>query len=326
MTNIFGINVGDWKYIFDPNKPRNRGLQVIPKDPVKIPDFLFKYYSLSDFNIDALKKNYLYASNKFEMNDDFDCLGQLIDFNDLPDDYIFKFYQGFHEDNYIYANFEELKKSFPIHKTVNYYGGFGVVSLTENIHSPTMWAHYANSNHGFAVKFNLDNFHERMLGPFPVNYRSEWHPISLKDVDERFALLYMTNIKSADWKYEKEWRYVGIRPYMSFPPHKVEPENIENRKFNYSPKAIEEVILGSRFLNGLVKKDMINNTVLLESDSTVKNVKEKMKLLEFITDNNLKTSRIVLKEGSKTFELDTKPVEIHKIDNNSFQMKILTET
>ncbi len=39
MTNALHKCIRDWKYIFDPNKPHNKGLQVIPKDPVKIPDF-----------------------------------------------------------------------------------------------------------------------------------------------------------------------------------------------------------------------------------------------------------------------------------------------
>ena len=318
----FGIDVDGRQYIFDPNMPPNKGLQVIPKDQIKIPDFLYKYYSLSEYNLDAFRKNYIYASSRFEMNDDFDCLEQLIDMNDLPDRYIFKFYQGFHDDNSITANFDELKESFPINKAINYYGGFGIVSLTENLLSPTMWAHYANSNHGFAVKFNLQNFHERMLGPFPINYQPEWSPVRLIDVDERFALLYMTNIKSIDWSYEREWRYIGIRPFMSFPPYKVESQNVQNRKFNYSPNAIEEVIFGSRFFNRLIKKDSINNVIIAEPNIVEKYGAEKKELLEFLTDNRIKTSRIVQKEGSKTFELDTKPVVITRIDENSFSVLI----
>lgn len=318
----FGIEIDGWKYIFDPNRQANKGLQVVPKDQVETPEFLYKYYSLSNFNIEALKNNYLYASNRFEMNDDFDCLEQLIDMNDLPDEYIFRFYQGFHDDKYIYANFEDLRKSFRKHKAINYYGGFGIVSLSENLFSPTMWAHYANSNHGFAVKFNLENFHERMLGPFPINYRSDWKPIRLIDVDERFAFLYMTNIKSLDWKYEKEWRFIGVRPKMSFPPYIVDPELVEKRKFSYSSKAIEEIILGSRFFNETVKENIERKRLIIEPRLSKMHGTGKMELLAVITDSNLKTAWMAPKENNKTFELGSRPVEISRIDENLFEIRL----
>lgn len=318
----FGIVVDGWKYTFDLSRPIKKRLRVDPPDQIETPDFLYKYYSLSAINIDALNTKYLYAASKFEMNDDFDCLENLIDMHDVPDDYIFKFYKEFHADDYIKKNFDDLKKNFPKIKTVNYNGGFGVVSLTENLYSPTMWAHYANSNHGFAVKFNLENFDERLIGPFPVNYRPDWIPIPFPEEVEIIAFLYMTNIKSSDWKYEKEWRYIGLRPNMSYPPYKVEPEFVENRKFSYSPKAIEEIILGSRFFDGMVQRDVKNNRVLLETNSSEKNGIEKKEVLVLITVNKLKTSRIVHREGSKTFELDSKPVEITRIEENLFEVKL----
>lgn len=319
----FGIEIDGWQYIFDPSKPVNKGLQVIPKDQIATPDFLYKYYSLSNFNIEALKNNYLYASLRFEMNDDFDCLEQLIDMNGLPDEYIYQFYQKFHEDDdFIKGNFDSLKKSFPKNKAINYYGSFGVVSLSENLYSSTMWAHYANSNHGFAVKFNLENFHERLLGPFPINYRSDWNPIRLIDVDERFAFLYMTNIKSLDWKYEKEWRFIGVRPNMSFPPYLVEPKLVENRKFSYSIEAIDEIILGSRFFNETVKENIERKRLIIEPGLSKMFGTGKRDLLAIITDSNYKTAWMVPKENSKTFELDSRPVEISRIDENLFEVKL----
>lgn len=319
----FGIEVDGWQYIFDPSKPVNKGLQVVPKDQIATPDFLYKYYSLSNLNIEALKNNYLYASNRFEMNDDFDCLEQLIDMNDLTDEYIYQFYQKHHEDiDFIKDNFDSLKVDFPRNKAINYYGGFGVVSLSENLYSPTMWAHYSNSNHGFAVKFNLENFHERMLGPFPIRYRSDWFPLRLSEVDERFAFLHMTIIKSIDWKYEKEWRYIGVRPNMSYPPYIVDPELVEKRKFSYSPKAIEEIILGSRFFNETVKENIERKRLIIEPSLSKMNGTSKVDLLEIITNKILKTSWIVPKENSKTFELDSRQVEISRIDESLFEVRL----
>ncbi|HZL11062.1 MAG TPA: DUF2971 domain-containing protein [Prolixibacteraceae bacterium] len=317
-----GFVIDGWEYSFDPSQPMNKTLKVVPEDKRDTPEFLYKYYNLSHLNIDAIKNNYLYAASRFELNDDFDCLEQLIDMKDISNERLITFYSQWHTVAEIVQDIEKYRETFALHKATNYYGGFGVISLSENIHSQTMWAHYANSNHGFAVKFNLNNFHENMYGPFPVNYKTDWSPIKLSDVNERLAFLYMTNIKSVHWDYEKEWRYIGMGRRMSFPPFRVDPELVDARKFNYSMNAIEEIILGPRFINGLVRKDVKNNRILLEPNSIEKYGIVKQELLEFITENNMRTSRTVLKEGSKTFELDTNPIEINRIDENLFEVRL----
>lgn len=155
-------------YAFDPTEPANKRLKVIPKNEIPTPEFLYKYYSLSPLNIDAVQKNYLYASGRFEINDEFDCMEQFVDMRTVSDQFIIDFYKQFkHTEEEIKTNIDDFRKSFPLHKAVDYYGGFGVISLCDNIDSPTMWAHYAR-NKGFAVKFNLNYFHKNMLGPYPV--------------------------------------------------------------------------------------------------------------------------------------------------------------
>lgn len=317
-----GFVIDGWEYSFDPSQPLNKTLKVVSEDKRETPEFLYKYYNLAPLNIDAIKNNYLYAACRFELNDDFDCLEQLIDMNDISNERLITFYSQWHTVAEIVEDIEKYRENFALHKATNYYAGFGVVSLSENIHSQTMWAHYANSNNGFAIKFNLNNFHEKMFGPFPVNYKKDWVPIKLSDVNERLAFLYMTNIKSVHWEYEKEWRYIGMGRRMSFPPFKTDPKFVDARKFNYSMNAIEEIILGPRFLNGLVRKDVENNRVLLEPNPSEKYGIEKKEVLEFITGNNMRTSRTILKEGSKTFELETKPVEITRIDENLFEVRL----
>lgn len=182
-----------------------------------------------------------------------------------------------------------------------------------------MWAHYSSANHGFAIKFKHELFHEKILGPFPLNYQTEWEPIALKS--PMLAFLYLTNIKSNVWNYEDEWRFIGTGTNMSTPRFKEEKKFKDNRKFPYDKNAIEEIILGNMFVDR-INKYSENGNLVLAFTPDVHYGKEKFDLLHFIVDNNIKTSRIVLKQGSYTFELDTSPVEIQKIDNYSFMMKI----
>ena len=38
-----------------------------------IPNRIFKYYSMTEYNLDAIKNGYFYLSNPKEFNDPFDC-------------------------------------------------------------------------------------------------------------------------------------------------------------------------------------------------------------------------------------------------------------
>lgn len=270
----FKIDNG-WTYSFDPNEPVNKRLKVIPKEGTLTPEYLYKYYSLSHLNIDAVKKNYLYASGRFEINDEFDCMEQFIDMKTVSDQFIVDFYLQFeHVEQEIRDDIDSFRVSLPLHKAIDYYGGYGVVSLCDNIDSPTMWAHYAR-NEGFAIKFNLNHFHEKMLGPYPVNYKENWYPLKLEEVGESLAFLYMTNIKSIHWQYEKEWRYIATGRNMSFPRFRDDEQYVNNRKFEYSLEAIEEIILGIRFIHGINKYGN-ENTLILANTPDLTNGKEKL--------------------------------------------------
>jgi hypothetical protein len=131
----------------------------------------------------------------------------------------------------------------------------------------------------------------------------------------------MNNIKSIHWKYEEEWRYIATGRNMSFPRFKDDEEYVNNRKFEYKKEAIEEIILGVRFIHGINKYNC-NDTLILANTPDLPNGKEKIELLNFIVENNIQTLRMTPKIGSKTFEVEAKQVTINKIDKHSFQMKI----
>src|SRR5665648_555647 len=91
-----GFVIDGWEYSFDPSQPMNKTLKVVPEDKRDTPEFLYKYYNLSHLNIDAIKNNYLYAASRFELNDDFDCLEQLIDMKDISNERLITFYSQWH--------------------------------------------------------------------------------------------------------------------------------------------------------------------------------------------------------------------------------------
>jgi len=312
------VDFKGWRYILDNSKPLKEKLRIETPEQIMDPEFLFKYYSLSPYNLDALIKSYLYASHPHELNDDFDCFEHLIDLENADDEIIKSYFKNFNTIEEIEEKFDYFKDQFKIVFPMSLYSSFGVISLTSNILNPVMWAHYASSNHGFAVKYNSKYFHDKVIGPFPINYQNEWLPIAFNVPS--LAFLYLTNIKSDVWRYEDEWRFIGAGEDMSTPRYNEKIEFVTNRKFPYKKGAIEEIILGNMFIDRINKYGENGMKVLaLTPDATYGN--EKFELLNFIVDNNIKTSMIGLKEGSSTFELDTKKVEIQRIDQYSFIMR-----
>ena len=302
-NHIYTHEFKGWKYIHDASKDTPKeSVSIIPPHQKPIPDSLYKFFSLTPYNLDALKNNYLYASHPVELNDKFDCYSDLIDYETATDHLIMTFLQNFHTKQEIIENFAELKTGFKFIFPLAIYSGIGVISLTSKIKNPLMWAHYASANHGFAIKFNHKYFHEKILGPYPINYQFEWEAISLENPMN--AMIYATNVKSKVWEYEDEWRFIGTGKDMSTPRYREGKEFIENRKFKYQSKAIEEIILGNIFIDRINKYGE-NGTLILALTPDVQYGKEKFELLHFIVNNKIKTSRIVLKPGSFTFELDT---------------------
>lgn len=81
--------------------------------------------------------------------------------------------------------------------------------------SSLMWAHYADSSHGFCVEYafkkegiKADNV--QLL--FPVLYKSDARmPIDDIDKTDSSYMMYAATVKGIEWQYEQEWRrfYLG---------------------------------------------------------------------------------------------------------------------
>ena len=74
--------------------------------------------------------------------------------------------------------------------------------------SALMWSHYADSHHGICIGFASDK--DIFAKAQVVTYSHVRHTVDpIHDSDEQ-RLANSLLLKSADWKYEKEWRYIDF--------------------------------------------------------------------------------------------------------------------
>jgi hypothetical protein len=102
--------------------------------------------------------------------------------------------------------------------------------VSETCASALMWSHYADSHRGICIGFDsgVDIFAKAQ----PVTYSHVRHTVDpVHDSDEQ-RLANSLLLKSADWKYEKEWRYIDFQTLPG--------------KYQLNSPAILQVVLGAR--------------------------------------------------------------------------------
>jgi hypothetical protein len=237
------------------------------------PEFLFKYFSLSKYNIEALLKNYLYASHPYELNDILDS-SRFLFFSSKPIE--FRVYENFFRGKFdtreklikFYENdIENGCSNYISSLYINISRMYGVISVSENGNNELMWPHYTQEK-GFQIKFKSKVLYntvseklkaaESLLGLFPINYTPKIQPIDISDF-RRFDIpfSYSTNIKLDKWNYENEWRFIVSKPSVGIPFRKLafsifEDYNFkpEDRYIKYGVDAIESICLGFNFFSG----------------------------------------------------------------------------
>ncbi len=320
MKKAIATKYKEWTYIHDPNAPLNKQLQVEPNSEIERPKSLYKYYSFSPFNIEALQNHYLYASSQMEINDPFDCMNLLVSTKNAPIKQLVDFYIKLnHTEKEIRNNYEVFRKKFQVDFALWLYSSYGVISMTENHLNTQMWAYYASAHHGFALKLNLEKLPETLIGPLPINYQESWDAIDI-EIGMPLSFLFMTNIKSATWKHEEEWRYIASGRQMSIPRYRDDEKFKNNRKFSYSKDAIEEIVLGWMFWDGMIKKSYDDHYELIIDDK-VKYKEQKLSLLTFIVENSIRTSKIELKDGSSKFELENQLLTVERVNETIFILR-----
>lgn len=198
---------------------------------------LYKYYPCNEYTYKSLSEMGLWLGKITEMNDPFDCLGELdIDYKlSLQDLFLTKPLE-FSENmlTHMFANLRKLAV-----------GNFVFCSLTEDPYNVLMWSHYANSHQGIVLGFEFDeslinnNFIEKVtyannLPSVDIDYLKNlfsYANMYLVPLHEWKYLFRYLSLKTADWHYEKEWRIWG---------------NITPRYLNYIASDIKSVYFGLR--------------------------------------------------------------------------------
>lgn len=234
------------------------------------PQKLFKLRTVSEKSLEALTDEKLYLTRADFFNDPYDCF---LSFNHnklketisrhLSDESMNSFIKssgltfaaesGLINQTFYYHMFHLKRDAFfdicdeiLTHTTTVLQSNTYIASLTENIQSPVLWAHYANNHEGFAIEYQ---FRKTMYCPHPVvmvdtgiqstGWRSilpvyysltradgtelaewlalcKWHEFLFEEAHDKYDLsiflpdlLLKTKLclqKSVEWAYEQEWR------------------------------------------------------------------------------------------------------------------------
>lgn len=260
--------------------------KVIIEHGKEYPTYLFKFYGMSKYSVDALKNSYLYASHPLELNDILDSSYFLLNvskplnfsyyeklFGEAYPDKL-KLYEFYKDDikngchSYIFTLWQILTNKF------------GVVSTTSKEDNALMWPHYTMES-GFQLKFNTAQLEESIksrlvgteeyLGLFPVNYSKVLNPIDISQFGQMFIpLYYSTTVKSNQWEYEEEWRFLISKNNMGVPHSKSGFSHlsdydtpVENRYAYYDDSLVEEITVGRNFFKGRhFEQNRVGNEVI----------------------------------------------------------------
>jgi hypothetical protein len=320
MNSTQKITVNNCQYIWDNEKSEFR----MGKDDL-IPEYFTKYYALSKYNVEALTKNYIYASHPFELNDPFDCYYKLIDTSLLTKIDI---------DNFL--RIIPISISSNIKNTIDlvkypeklidviynvYFNGCGIISLTDSENeNPNLWANYTKNHKGFSITYNGENIKEISLGggPFKINYFSKLEKVVLKDLSKICPLLlYLITTKSDYWSNENEWRFLGKGKDNMYLPYKdLDSEKDikkENRKLQLPENTIKNITLGYYFFDFEKRINSPTPNVIdlnKEEDSALK-----IELINHVQKNKIPLSKLYINGGEFKFNAFEVEYEFNKKTN-----------
>lgn len=286
---MFQIEKYGWKYQSYKKNGKIR-FDVLPPEELIPNDTLFRYYSSSQYSIDSVVNNYLYASHPDQFNDIYDCHEELFDFDD--EDAVIHFLSGGEEESTkklkiaIAADRQNVIQSAQRNFRQIIYRKLGIVCMTSNPNNILMWSYYTN-HRGFLVEYAYKEFPFDYHGPFPVNYQAELEKLSLKEVPMPLCVLFQSNVKHKGWEHESEWRILIENPEGEMSSPELFSELLDlggrERKFTYPSAAIKSIVLGHYFIE---PKEL---TILDDKVFEIKILKnnDRVKLLDYIDANSI---------------------------------------
>lgn len=150
----------------------------------------------------------------------------------------------------------------------------GIICFSKSYKNPLMWGHYSENHKGLCLGFEIQENELKY-----VEY------IQHREVKNDIGL----NIKSKDWKYEKEVRlWVKLKAMEHCSP------GLYFKKFNEGVKLeLKEIILG---INSTCNKKIINDA-LINYNSNVKIIDTKLSKTKFeivdINDNEVEVGKVI---------------------------------
>ncbi len=305
------IDYHDRTYIWEYNGDLSTMFRIENKDNIqdKIPNFLTKYYSLTDFNVDAFLNNYIYAAHPKELNDPFDSYSKLIDTSNINEkdiDFVEARLPVYINRDYILGN-NGVNKDMFIEMFYDFiFEGTGIISMTDaKNQNPSLWANYTNNHRGFSITFKSESVKQIAMGPFKVDYIDTLEKLTYENKNFNALVLWLISIKSKYWSTEEEWRFIGRgidKMYIPFQHYGREMDlKKQNRKLYLPENAIENVTLGYFFFN--YDNKMLNNRNQVVVDLNKENDQElKIKLLNHIKNNNISLSMVFLNKKKLRFD------------------------
>ncbi|MCZ4339905.1 DUF2971 domain-containing protein [Shewanella colwelliana] len=210
---------------------------------MEIPNELFKYREFEKYTILSLLSKGLWIPKPEQLNDPFDAQFKISDADVSIEEFksaflsFKKWYLENNSQNISYEGFEMLfedgKPNTHLKEKVNLFREFwdsesktmGILSLSEDPKSTTMWSHYGQNHTGICIGYD-----PVLLAPESPNGVVDWlrqvEYVAEKDIVRNSYLLFaktgmghshrstmelffkMLTTKSTDWAYEKEWRFL----------------------------------------------------------------------------------------------------------------------
>lgn len=195
---------------------------------------LYKYYPCNEYTFRALSELGLWCSPASNMNDPFDCLGQIhlnikpdhiqeirdyikAQFDSSIDSKIYKMLVSLNDDQLITTIFNTRKNLI---ETLTF------CSLTQDAFNLLMWSHYANSHQGIVLGINIDdliiknnlmcrkisyqnflpNFSPKSIFMIFNSSQKKLNQLTIEDLEAIKDFISLLSIKTSDWSYEEEWR------------------------------------------------------------------------------------------------------------------------
>lgn len=221
------------------------------------PNSLFRYRKFDDngYNIDAFKNDRIYLISPDKQNDPYD---NLIKYNGLVKETIDSGQYPLRNNSGQLLSTIEAAIDFAIKEIRKLEA---IACYTELYNSMLMWTHYSSNHTGFMLEYSKENLIQTGCALFPVLYSQKrfdatktvnniliqsfapalkvdlTNPSHIAKLEMMGAPLKVSEyekiitcmVKSPDWRYEREWRFIKLQDKT-----KEQPEYIENIK----PKAI----------------------------------------------------------------------------------------